>query len=342
MQVSYQIKNSHLTLPNRYAIWKQHGEQDTEFKVQGYDKFVIDPSRGTDLMAVGIETARALRKENSYLRFWFSGGSDSTYALECFLSGGVFIDEIVSFAHDPMDGKFLSYAGLEVELQAWRWLEENQHRFPNTLISKFRITGEHYAAVFSTPEWWSHAADFTMSVPTFPAHFLRYVNPTHKLIEDIPQALEICGGTLPMISKNSNKIELHFADRPLAQDLHPRIHNWTVDRTDLGIMQTLINNVLAWPEDLHWASIGAQKDRIEPFGSMKLSNRFTIPKGTPRVNDDVLHQFNTESLKLRITLDQAKLINPIWFQHYKKSLEHPFVQSEWARQVQYHTINLVG
>jgi len=97
---------------------------------ENYD-WTVEPSESIkDLM---LTRAYQLRDSYSYLKFWFSGGNDSTTALNVFLDNNIHIDEIVTYKFAP-DNKDTNPGDYEIDNHVLPYLKELQKSIPKTKI----------------------------------------------------------------------------------------------------------------------------------------------------------------------------------------------------------------
>lgn len=89
------------------------------------------------------ERALQLRDTYSYLKFWFSGGADSTTVLNVFLENNIYIDEIgvynYSFGDDTLDE-----SNYETNNFTLPYLKSIQHLIPKTKIKKYVYDKQYY------------------------------------------------------------------------------------------------------------------------------------------------------------------------------------------------------
>lgn len=106
-----------------------HLFDDPSFR--NYD-WTVDPSES--LRALMIERAHQLRDKYDYLKFWLSGGSDSTTALNIFLDEFIYIDEIVVYKFAP-DNKEKNAGDFEIDNYVLPYLNKLSSNIPHTKIN---------------------------------------------------------------------------------------------------------------------------------------------------------------------------------------------------------------
>ena len=110
---------------------------------ENYD-WSIEPAES--LKSLMTTRAFQLRDTYPYLKFWFSGGADSTTALNVFLENEIYIDEIVLFKF----GENLS--NYEIDEYTIPYLKKIQHLIPKTKITTYTF-GEEYYKEYLTDKW---------------------------------------------------------------------------------------------------------------------------------------------------------------------------------------------
>jgi len=103
----------------------------------------IEPEQ--DMWTLCIAHAQRIRKDYDYIRFWYSGGSDSHYMLKVFLAAGVYIDEII------MVKCGIPGTDWEIDDVAVPYVKSIQHNIPNTKITIRSKTIKDY---YDTKVFW--------------------------------------------------------------------------------------------------------------------------------------------------------------------------------------------
>jgi len=163
------------------------------------------------------ERAQELRDSYQYIRLWFSGGSDSTTALQAFIDNNIYIDEIVMHLYDNdninQDDRFGKRSLVEVAIP---YLQKHQDQLKHTKISTYRSD-------INTLEHWHLDTDRTGE----PAHMygfdgqvlqLRLSTTGAMLLRETPEAASWCdliGGTKPQLVLKNNRWYLYTIDASL-------------------------------------------------------------------------------------------------------------------------------
>lgn len=113
-----------------------------------------------DLMVI---RAKQLRDTYSYLKFWFSGGSDSTTALRVFLDNNIHIDEISVFQCYTPD----NHSNIEVNDYTLPYLKSIQHLIPKTKIKTYVWDYDYYNQYLGD-KWLETRSNFTIRHFYFP------------------------------------------------------------------------------------------------------------------------------------------------------------------------------
>ena len=106
-----------------------HLFDDPSFR--NYD-WTVEPAES--LRSIMIERAHQLRDKYDYLKFWFSGGADSTTALQIFLDEFIYIDEIVVYRFRP-NGPDKNLGDYEIDNYVIPFLNELSKSIPHTKIN---------------------------------------------------------------------------------------------------------------------------------------------------------------------------------------------------------------
>ena len=103
-----------------------HLFDDPSFK--NYD-WTVEPAES--IRSLMVQRAHQLRDTYSYLKFWFSGGADSTTALNIFLDESIYIDEIVVYKFAP-NGADKNLGDYEIDNYVLPYLHNIRQSIPNT------------------------------------------------------------------------------------------------------------------------------------------------------------------------------------------------------------------
>lgn len=160
------------------------------------------------------QRAQELRDTYKYLRFWFSGGTDSQTALDSFVNNNIFIDEIVVSTLPDQNAHVTS--NREIALAALPSLKRVITQLPNTKITILHQTeqditdwfnGSDDPASISAFDSTNGAVQFAMQGSWWISKML---NQTEH--EDW---CDIVGGSKVRLFKNKNKWYFYFPDNGL-------------------------------------------------------------------------------------------------------------------------------
>lgn len=98
-----------------------------------------------------IDRARQLRDKYGYLKFWFSGGGDSTTALTTFIKYGIFLDEIVVHRM-ALNDHMINKSNYELDDYAIPFLKKIEHLIPNTKITLLNLDKNYFDEVLG--DYW--------------------------------------------------------------------------------------------------------------------------------------------------------------------------------------------
>lgn len=90
------------------------------------------------------QRALMLRDQYSYLKFWYSGGSDSHTALNVFLENKIHIDEIVVYQFSTNSKFGTNYADVELNNYALPFIKSITPDIPNTKITIYEFGKDYF------------------------------------------------------------------------------------------------------------------------------------------------------------------------------------------------------
>jgi hypothetical protein len=165
------------------------------------------------------QRAIELRERYSYLRLWFSGGSDSTTALNAFVENGIHIDEIiVNCWLDYGHSNPLLSANKEITLSADPYLDSIADKLTKTKITKIVLNLDDYKLVLAGADKlgeipYLHSMD--MGSHLFGLNCVQY--PWEKLLDSTTHDnyCDLFGGTKPVIQKRGNIYSFYMIDTGL-------------------------------------------------------------------------------------------------------------------------------
>ena len=173
------------------------------------------------------QRAQELRNTYKYLRFWFSGGSDSQTALNSFVNNNIFLDEIVIAEFPDGDNNVDQTATTkrETELAASPALKKIAHLIPNTKITRFKSDSK------DADEWFTGSED-PATIPSFDTvdGNLGYALVGAWAFCKVSQRIDhddfcdISGGSKVKLFKNKDRWYFYFVDASL-NDMHNSNHH---------------------------------------------------------------------------------------------------------------------
>lgn len=165
------------------------------------------------------QRATELRERYSYLRLWFSGGSDSTTALNAFVDNGIHIDEIiVNCWMDHHHSDPLLSANKEITLSASPYLDSIADKLVRTKITKVMLTMDDYKLVLAGADKlgeipYLHSMD--RAAHLFGLNCVQY--PWEKILDNTmhDNFCDVFGGTKPVIQKRGDRYSFYMVDTTL-------------------------------------------------------------------------------------------------------------------------------
>ena len=100
------------------------------------------------------ERVKQIRDKYSYIKFWFSGGADSTTVLNAFLRNNIHLDEIICYTQSLTD-KHDHIANYDLTEFTIPYLLKLSNDIPKTKINIMRFGREHYEKVLNEDFWLS-------------------------------------------------------------------------------------------------------------------------------------------------------------------------------------------
>jgi hypothetical protein len=157
-----------------------------------------------------------LRNKYKYIRLWFSGGKDSTLALESAIKYQVHIDEIVIVKRTCERGPNLypEYAQSNEINEAIKYINNVKHLIPDTKISIVTIDDPHHESILENPDWYTKTTEWFFCMSYSMNMFYRYTNPKFNILEDVPDRCDLCGAAVPSVFYNNeiNRWQFNFVD----------------------------------------------------------------------------------------------------------------------------------
>jgi len=163
----------------------------------------VDFSYEDDTSWIDLCKQRALqiRNNSSRLRLWFSGGCDSKFVLDLFLTNNIHIDEIITIKSGIFAGDY------EIDDVAVPYLEKIKNKIPNTTITVYVPTAKDYLDFYSNPNWYDH-----MDTPDA-MHFRLNCVMSRLIMERSQQTTEILGGDKPKLAYVNGNWYTYFLDK---------------------------------------------------------------------------------------------------------------------------------
>lgn len=144
---------------------------------------------------------KQLRRKYGYIRLWFSGGKDSTLALNSAIRHNVHIDEIVVIRRTCKNGPDLypDYAQIHEIDHAINYLNSVKSSIPNTKISIVELDDPQHESIFEDPNWYRYTTEWFFNIGYSMNMFYRYVNRQFKILDDVENRCDLCGAAVPQV-----------------------------------------------------------------------------------------------------------------------------------------------
>ena len=210
------------------------------------------------------QRAQELRDRYSHIRLWFSGGSDSTSALNAFIDNNIHLDEIIVYMwndhehHNPLES-----GSRELTLSAIPYLESVQHKLIGTKITKIILNYEDYLKTISGPDQigeipYLHSMD--RGAHLFGLNCVQYAwekvldNTTHD------NYCDLFGGTKPTISRKGDEYHLHLVDTTLQDQIFSkRAEDFFISSQNPKLFFKTVHMLKNYVKSKNWSNKQIQK-----------------------------------------------------------------------------------
>jgi hypothetical protein len=234
-----------------------------------------------------LETrAKQIRDSYSYVRLWYSSGSDSETMLQTFLKHNIHIDEIMvsTSPFKESDAELIKRAIPKLKL-----LENQLYK---TKITILKVTGNQFLDIVENQDYDKIATDFTLRSTGY-LSACYYTNPElcEKPHLTNNKVVNLIGHTKPRLEKRDNKFFAYEYDTAISQvSMTPNLEFFytTPDFPELHIKQLhIVKNYIKFKyPDLGDTQISENSDYrndIEEASRVSIDNTFTFSKkGTLR------------------------------------------------------------
>lgn len=183
------------------------------------------------------QRAQEIRDQYSYVRLWYSGGSDSQTALNAFVKNNIHIDEIVIHilpdhaTNDPMQS-----GSREALISALPYIEKIKNLIPNTKITKIMPDKSDYSRYLSGPDALGELPFLhTMDRGAFLFHMSSPQCVWEKILNttEVENYCDVYGGTKPMVCIKNGKYYFYMIDSGLTDYfLSTRAEDFFISKTN--------------------------------------------------------------------------------------------------------------
>jgi len=183
------------------------------------------------------QRALEIRRTYDYVRLWFSGGADSTSALNAFLDNDIHLDEIIVYMWpDQNVSDPLQSSNRELLLSAIPYLQLKKDKLTKTKITNITLTKEEYSKVLTGPDKLGYIP-FIHSMDS--GSFLYGLNCSQSAWEKVLRETEhenfcdLFGGTKAMVCNNNGNYYLYMVDTGIPDmALSKRSEDFHISKTD--------------------------------------------------------------------------------------------------------------
>jgi len=159
------------------------------------------------------EHAKKLRSQYSYVRVWYSGGSDSHSIVESFLRAGQKIDEIISVYWETIISSDIAGAGNQELVLGWLTELYQKYNQPLPKVTVLDVTKQHVDQHFSKNYFYKNIG--------FGGNYAFNLNQYDKMAQlkpiNVPNFVEVFGMEKPRIVVENNSAFFQMNDKQLMQ-----------------------------------------------------------------------------------------------------------------------------
>lgn len=130
------------------AAGRFQNQVTAHFSFDSFKAFDWSSEPAASLDALMTERCFQLRDKYSYLKFYLSGGSDSTTVFNCFIKNNIHIDEIVCWRFS-VDNNFDCLSNYEINKFTLPYLRKIQNQLPKTKIKVLDIGKDYFDSIMS-------------------------------------------------------------------------------------------------------------------------------------------------------------------------------------------------
>ena len=350
--IIYKTKNKTFYKRTELLRFCEGSKKDADFKpasfiYKNFPKNITTKNYTSPVTASEI-WLKKLKDENKPLVLLFSGGVDSIFALNCMLDSGFPPDYILVYTLNPFDRNITLCSHDMEPLCALEYLKEknsNDSRLNKSKIWHIHL-GKDYAENFFSNENWLKTSGYFYSLETMGLWF-DLPNINEKTVE---RFTFIKGGDFPRPAIINGKLNFFIIDFQLGEriDKQPtKCYDFILDNdlmfNSLCIKYAQKINQSIKTEKKYYAGYkknSGSKYLLDEFSSLipecvpQLDKRFseilTNSKLTPKTNNEFLVQLHNKPLKTWLLYLQAELLQPDWFQQYKKTVVE---NREWIEKM---------
>ena len=237
-----------------YFNWYEQLFNQFEFQIEPIESY-------SELLR---QRAQELRDRYGYIRLWFSGGSDSTSALNAFIDNDIHLDEIIVYLwndhehHDPLQS-----GSRELVLSAIPYLESVQHKLIGTKITKIILNYEDYLKTISGPDRvgeipYLHSMDRGSHL--FGLSCVQYA--WEKVLENTTHDnyCDLFGGTKPVISRKGDNYYFYLIDTTLQDQIFSkRAEDFFISSQNPKLFFKTVHMLKNYVKSKNWSNKQIQK-----------------------------------------------------------------------------------
>jgi len=316
---------------NKYDLCSYIGWNNLSYENLCKTSFIIDNNfndykfkriKNISLTDQAIKRLKELRNKYDFIRFWYSGGKDSQFVLQCAEMSGVTFDEILTFVPTFFDNNELKNLSIPEY-----YTKNNKHKI-------WKLTPKHYETFYSQPNWWHDSKLFDIQAVLEHPSLINFVNPIMQDI-NIPNNSCDIGGIMHPTIWFDNKWKFNINEYQGCEALHSQYEHLLLSSESAYVLEAYVNNAIDALEEqkmiynldkMQELTKNSEKnqnnrryfrDLIPVFKNMKVN--FQYPKRSESIDIKEPWARWNDTIKDKLNLTYCFQNEPSFFKYYCKS-----------------------
>ena len=288
----------------------------------------ITYTKNTNLYESSKHMIQEFKNSGKKIILLYSGGPDSTLALNCFLKNGVSPDKIIVYTVDCFNGKspYNSYMIETEQAKEYLYLLKNNGMLSqHTEIKEIFLDEKYFEEIYKDSSWPKFLYGMKFSIASASSLF-------HAPQTDISNSIVIRGGSTPGIYKKNDKVFAYFHDTQFGEAINGPDYNKSIDfnvydKTFFSAyVSSLIDNVGEFISPSKAKGKNFTKFNIPEIKEMITIAPSCMPKDAPitmKLKDinNLFFEANITRMKEWVMYLEALRLKPKWFDYYQSGIE---------------------